>query len=82
MEMVRVLGLSVGSVIQEPDIGRWWVKLVRLGERLLLMRSQFYSIADLTYVFERAGARIMAAEEAPGFNVRLAMERPGDPERR
>lgn len=82
MEMVRVLRPGGRSVVEEPDIRRWWVKLVALGERLLLMRSRFYSMADLAYVFRRTGARIVTAEEGPDFNVRLALEKLGDPERR
>jgi len=82
MEIVRVLRPGGRSVVEEPDIRRWWVKLVALGERLLLMRSRFYSIADLSHAFERAGARIVTAEEGPDFSVRLAVEKAGDPERR
>ncbi len=63
---------------REPDIRLWPVRLAALGERLLLMRSHFYSIADMGHVFEKAGAGIVAAEEGSDFNVRLAVEREGD----
>jgi demethylmenaquinone methyltransferase/2-methoxy-6-polyprenyl-1,4-benzoquinol methylase len=74
-ETLRVLRPGGRLVIEEPDIRRWAVKLIALGERLLLMRSRFYSIADLVRAFEEAGARITAIEEGRDFNVRLAVER-------
>ncbi len=74
-ETLRVLRPGGRLVIEEPDIRRWAVKLTALGERLLLMRSRFYSIADLARVFEGAGARIVAIEEGSDLNVRLAVER-------
>ena len=77
-EMVRVLRPGGRLVIEEPDIRRWPVKLVALGERLLLMRSRFYSVADLGRVFESANARIVAIEEGHDFNVRLAVEKKRD----
>jgi ubiquinone/menaquinone biosynthesis C-methylase UbiE len=74
-ETLRVLRPGGRLVIEEPDIRRWAVKLTALGERLLLMRSRFYSIADLARVFEAAGGRIVAIEEGHDYNVRLAVER-------
>ena len=74
-ETLRVLRLGGRLVIEEPDIRQRAVKWTALGERLLLMRSRFYSIADLARVFEEAGARIVAIEEEDDPNVRLAVER-------
>jgi len=74
-ETLRVLRPGGRLVIEEPDIRRWAVKWVALGERLLLMRSRFHSITDLARVFEEAGARIAAIEEGRDLNVRLAVER-------
>ena len=74
-ETLRVLRPGGRLVIEEPDIRRWAVKWVALGERLLLMRSRFYSVADLARVFREAGARIVAIEEGHDNNVRLAVER-------
>lgn len=44
-EMVRVLAPGGRLVIQEPDIAHWGVKLVALGEKMLLMQSCFYAPA-------------------------------------
>lgn len=74
-ETLRVLRTGGRLVIEEPDIRRWAVKWIALAERLLLMRSRFYSIADLASVFKEAGARIVAIEEGHDYNVRLAVER-------
>lgn len=40
-EIWRVLAPGGRMVIEEPDIHNFWVKLVALGEKLALMRSQF-----------------------------------------
>ena len=72
---LRVLRPGGRVFIEEPDIRRWAVKLFALVERLLLMRSRFYSNADLTGIFREAGARIVAVEEGSDYNVRLAVER-------
>jgi ubiquinone/menaquinone biosynthesis C-methylase UbiE len=74
-EILRVLRSGGRLVIEEPDIRRWAVKWTALGERLLLMRSRFYSIADLVDICKKAGARIVAIEEGHDGNVRLAVER-------
>jgi len=74
-ETLRVLRVGGRLVIEEPDIRHWGVKLAALGERLLLMRSRFYSIADLTRLFEEASGSIVAIEEGHDYNVRLAVER-------
>ncbi len=74
-ETLRVLRPGGRLVVEEPDIRLRVVKWTALGERLLLMRSRFYSIADLVRVFKEAGARIVAMEEEDDPNVRLAVER-------
>jgi ubiquinone/menaquinone biosynthesis C-methylase UbiE len=74
-ETLRVLRPGGRLVVEEPDIRRWAVKWTALGERLLLMRSRFCSIADLARAFEQAGARILAIEEGHDLNVRLAVGR-------
>jgi ubiquinone/menaquinone biosynthesis C-methylase UbiE len=40
-ETWRVLAPGGQLVIEEPDIHNFWVKLVALGEKILLMRSRF-----------------------------------------
>ena len=41
-------------VIEEPDIRHWAVKLVALAEKVLLMRSHFYTPLDIRAMFGRA----------------------------
>jgi len=76
-ETLRVLRPGGRLVVEEPDIRRRAVKWTALGERLLLMRSRFYSLTDLARIFEEAGGRIVAMEEGHDYNVRLAVERGG-----
>ena len=53
-ELARVLAPGGRLVIQEPDIRHWAVKLVALGEKLLLMRSHFYTAPEIQAMFDRA----------------------------
>lgn len=46
-DMLRVLKPGGRMVIEEPDIHHFAVKLVALGEKLLLMRSHFYTIEQI-----------------------------------
>ncbi len=42
-ELWRVLKPAGLIIIEEPDISKWGVKLVALGEKIALMRSHFLS---------------------------------------
>jgi demethylmenaquinone methyltransferase/2-methoxy-6-polyprenyl-1,4-benzoquinol methylase len=53
-ELARVLAPGGRAVIQEPDIRHWAVKLVAVGEKVLLMRSHFYSAGEIEAMFARA----------------------------
>lgn len=46
-DLLRVLKPGGRMVIEEPDINRFVVKLVALAETLALMRSHFYSPAEI-----------------------------------
>jgi len=74
-EALRVLRPGGRLVIEEPDVRHWAVRLIALGEKLLFMRSHFYSIADIVSIFDRAGAKIVAIDDKSGGNVRLAAEK-------
>jgi demethylmenaquinone methyltransferase/2-methoxy-6-polyprenyl-1,4-benzoquinol methylase len=51
-ELVRVLAPGGRLVVEEPDIAHWGVKLAALGEKLLLMRSHFYTPEAIAALFE------------------------------
>lgn len=59
-ELVRVLAPGGRLVIEEPDVRRFVVRLVALGEKLAWMRSRFFAPEALAALFR-----------APGVVVRL-----------
>jgi demethylmenaquinone methyltransferase/2-methoxy-6-polyprenyl-1,4-benzoquinol methylase len=63
---MRVLRPGGRIVIEEPNIDHAVVKLIALGERLLLMRSRFYSPTDLARLFRTNGGRVTLHENHTG----------------
>ncbi len=73
-ELLRVLAPGGRLVVEEPDIRRGWVKLIALGEKLLLMGSRFLAPLLLAELFRAAGAQRTAFHEA-GYSIRVIIER-------
>jgi demethylmenaquinone methyltransferase/2-methoxy-6-polyprenyl-1,4-benzoquinol methylase len=65
-ELLRVLRPGGRMVVEELDIRNKVVKLVALGERLLLMRSRFYAPADLAQLFQTVGGRVALHDNRDG----------------
>jgi ubiquinone/menaquinone biosynthesis C-methylase UbiE len=57
-EFWRVLAADGKIVIVEPNIRRWVVKLIALGEKALLMRSHFFSAEEITRLLVHQGVRV------------------------
>ena len=57
-ELWRVLQPGGRLVIEEPDIRRWPVRLIALGEKLALMRSHFLSPPQIAALFDHPNARV------------------------
>jgi len=75
-ECVRVLAPGGRLVIQEPDIRHWAIKLVALGEKLLLMRSHFYTAPDIQALFGRtAGGRCAVRIEEQEHTVWVIVDK-------
>jgi len=74
-ELSRVLGKGGRLVIEEPDLRRWPVKAVALAEKLLLMKSRFFSPPAILGMLGQFGlsARIAASDR---FRVWIAAEKP------
>jgi Methylase involved in ubiquinone/menaquinone biosynthesis len=60
-EFWRVLVPDGKIVIVEPDIQRWEVKLIALGEKMMLMRSHFFSAEKITALLEKPGIKVRVA---------------------
>lgn len=56
-ELWRVLKPGGCIIIEEPDIRKFWVKLIALAEKLALMRSHFLSPAKISNLFEGKNAK-------------------------
>jgi demethylmenaquinone methyltransferase/2-methoxy-6-polyprenyl-1,4-benzoquinol methylase len=75
-ELARVLAPGGRLVIQEPDIRHWVVKLVALGEKVLLMRSHFYTAPAIQTMFGRAAGCDCAVHiERQGHTAWIIVER-------
>jgi demethylmenaquinone methyltransferase/2-methoxy-6-polyprenyl-1,4-benzoquinol methylase len=72
-EMLRVAKPAGRVIVEEPDIRRRGVKVVALGEKLLLMRSRFLTPEALTALFAEAGADRIALR-ADHFNMWLVFQ--------
>jgi demethylmenaquinone methyltransferase/2-methoxy-6-polyprenyl-1,4-benzoquinol methylase len=73
-ELLRVLAPGGRLVVEEPDIRRGFVKLIAVGERLLLMGSRFLAPRALLDLFRAAGAPHAVIAEA-GYAYRLVVEK-------
>jgi len=73
IELWRVLAPGGRIVIIEPDIGKFKVKLIATGEKLLLMRSHFLSAEKIAAIFMnlRIEVRVISNE----FNVWICAEK-------
>jgi ubiquinone/menaquinone biosynthesis C-methylase UbiE len=54
-ELLRVLKVGGRLVIEEPDLGRFRVKMIALAEKVALMRSHFYSPERIAEFVSRLG---------------------------
>ncbi|MGC9349691.1 MAG: class I SAM-dependent methyltransferase [Anaerolineae bacterium] len=79
-ELVRILAPGGRLVVEEPDVRRFAVKLVALGERLVLMRSHFYPPDELMPFFEGDGVTLELHEE--DHTYWLVVEKAGGGSRR
>jgi ubiquinone/menaquinone biosynthesis C-methylase UbiE len=62
-ELWRMLNRNGRMIIVEPDIHKWMVKVVALGEKLLLMRSHFLTGEDILNLFMGIEAEIKVVYE-------------------
>lgn len=66
-ELMRALASQGRLVLQEPDINHRGVKLIALGEKVLLMRSRFRPPEAMRQMFEAAGGRVTVQGEEATF---------------
>jgi demethylmenaquinone methyltransferase/2-methoxy-6-polyprenyl-1,4-benzoquinol methylase len=66
-ELMRTLASPGRLVLQEPDISHRGVKLIALGERVLLMRSRFLPPEAVQGMFDAHGGRVTLLREGALF---------------
>jgi ubiquinone/menaquinone biosynthesis C-methylase UbiE len=76
-EMYRVLKPGGRIVIEEPDIRKFAVKLIAIGEKLLLMRSHFLAPAEIVKLFSFDSTK--ASVHASEGNAWVVIEKPDNP---
>ncbi len=57
-ELYRVLAPGGRLIVEEPDIRNFYVKLIAVGEKLLLMRSHFLGGERIAAFFRPLGAQV------------------------
>lgn len=57
-EMWRIVKPGGKIIIEEPDITRFSIKLLALGEKIFLMRSHFLNSDEISILFENWDAKI------------------------
>ena len=75
MEMWRVLKPGGRLLIEEPDYRHFSIKLLALGEKLLLMRSHFLSPEAIKVFYQELSARVKI--ETSGVNAYIVIEKSG-----
>ncbi len=70
-ELFRVLAPGGVLVVVEPDIRKFAVKLIALGEKLLLMRSHFLNGEQIAALFTAAGGEATLEYRAANVWVRV-----------
>ena len=70
-ELWRMLAPGGILVIEEPDIRAFGVKLIALGEKLLLMRSHFLSPKQIADLFISRDAQVTIENDGPIAFVRV-----------
>ena len=63
-ELFRVLKPGGRIVIEEPDIRSFGVRLIALGEKLLLMRSHFLAPDQIAALFDSAQTHVVAKDSS------------------
>lgn len=75
-ELWRVLQPGGRLLIHEPNIARWPVKLIALGETLLLMRSRFYDVEALAGFFAPfPAAKVAVDTDSDPYIIHLLVEK-------
>ena len=75
VELLRVLAPGGRLVVEDFDVNRAAVKLLALGERLLLMNSRFLNARAMARLFELAGGRVTLYTDHP-LNFWAVVEKP------
>lgn len=70
-EIIRILDSEGTFFIEEPDISDWKIKIIAFFEKLLGMRSHFYSQAEIVNLIESNEVHVTTITENNNFCIQI-----------
>lgn len=70
-EVIRVLRVGGVFILEEPDIEKWQVKLIAIGEKILGMRSKFFRKEEIIQMLNPHNLAIKIEHNSINYFVRI-----------
>jgi 2-polyprenyl-3-methyl-5-hydroxy-6-metoxy-1,4-benzoquinol methylase len=74
LELITLLKPGGILIVEEPDIRKFVVKLIAIGEKILLMRSHFLTMDEIIALCKKQGVVVRSASQAHTIWVTVEKE--------